>query len=392
MSEPPVASRRPAPDTDDRTVFRRFTIAWVVLAPFAVALVWIAPWDVAAMEWAVVVPIWVVMSGTAQLATPAGRVLVSGNTMGAMAVMAIVPGASVLAITGAAVAESLEMRLDQHRRLLRLIPNLALLIIAGVLTATVYERLRSDEPTVTASMLLLGVLVAVVYSTTNVALVTVGAALVYGREGLFYQMREPFLVHFGQQVVLGVAGSWLALVVLSVGYSTVPLLVVIQAGASMLVWAAGYMRWRHADVVGALAQALDARGIIRTEAAVRLERLAVAMAEALGLEPLRIADVRYLVLLYAMTDDPADEVPLPVEELFEPTRLGVEGRHLLSFGDVSDSEVEEIVDAAAEYDVLTHPGDHGPALAPEDAVAFLERTGTDLRLLRALEAAITARP
>lgn len=136
----------------------------------------------------------------------------------------------------------------------------------------------------------------------------------------------------------------------------------------------------------AVTSALNARGVVGS-AHDHLEDTALTLGHRLGLTADEIEQLRYVSLLYSMTDNFATSLPRSFEEQLRGLEENAFSSALLlglPLNDVADPSVVRIAEAAAEYEALVRPVDGGEPLMPNEAAAEMLRSGTDPNIIAAL--------
>ena len=97
--------------------------------------------------------------------------------------------------------------------------------------------------------------------------------------------------------------------------------------------------------------------------------------------------MRYVSLLYSMTDHFASALPRSFEDQLRGLKENEFSSALLlglPLNDIADAKVLRIADAAAEYESMVRPFEGEPPMAPNEAGAELLRAGTRPHIAAAL--------
>jgi hypothetical protein len=143
---------------------------------------------------------------------------------------------------------------------------------------------------------------------------------------------------------------------------------------------------RRRDIMCAVTSALNARGVVGS-AHDRLEETAVTLGHRLGLNATQIEQLRYVSLLYSMTDHFATSLPRSFEDQLRGLTENAFSSALLlglPLNDVADRRVLGIADAAAQYEALVNPVEGEDPLSPNEAAAELLKSGTRTDIIVAL--------
>lgn len=267
----------------------------------------------------------------------------------------------------------------------RLLANAGQLTLAGAVTGLVYEFLRPGavEP---SAALVAGVVVAFSANIgVNAAAVSIGARYAYGRSAT-RGMGVAIVLLGWRKIVAAVAAAAIASTVAVLGPAWTVFAVVQIAALGAIPIVRAKLEARRRDIMQAVTSALNARGVVGS-AHDRLEDTALTLGHRLSLTADEIEQLRYVSLLYAMTDNFATSLPRSFEEQLRGLGENAFSSALLlglPLNDVADPAVVRIAEAAAEYESLVRPVDGGDPLLPNEAAAEMLRSGTDPNIIAAL--------
>jgi len=172
--------------------------------------------------------------------------------------------------------------------------------------------------------------------------------------------------------------------VIGPGWIVFALIQIAALGAIPIVRAR--LEARRQDIMQAVTAALNARGVVGS-AHDHLENTAVTLGHRLGLNADQIEQLRYVSLLYSMTDHFAVSLPRSFEDQLRGLKEDTFSSVLLlglPLSDVADAIVLRVAEAAAEFESLVRPVDGGDPATPNEAAAELLRSGADPNVIAAL--------
>ena len=308
-----------------------------------------------------------------------------GSTVMAAPLILSAPGTAPLlgAILGSigAVTDSELTRPD----LSRILANAGQLTIAGCVTGLVYELLRPASVEPSAELIFVVALAFAANVVVNALAVAIGATYAYGSAAAQGLAIAIWLLGW-RKFVASVATASIAATVAVIGPAWI-LFALVQIGAlGAIPIVRSRLEARRRDIMQAVASALNARGVVGS-AHDRLEETALTLGHRLGLTADQIEQLRYVSLLYSMTDQFATSLPRSFEDQLRGLRENAFSSALLlglPLNDVADSRVVRIADAAAQYEALVNPVEGEDPLSPNEAAAELLRSGTSPNLIAAL--------
>lgn len=340
------------------------TLTAISMAPFAVGMVYIDRW----VHWVTPRLQWSygsVIAMAAMILSPHGQAAFVG---------------AVLGIFGALTDQELK-----KPEIWRIAVNAAQLALAGLATGFVIDSLR---PTANGpSVGLLAAVLAAIPVTTAVSgvLVTVAIRYRYGTWVRSSVVTASLLLGW-RKVPPTIATAAIAATVAVIGPAWI-LFALVQIGAlGAIPIVRSRLEARRRDIMQAVTSALNARGVVGS-AHDRLEETALTLGHRLGLTADQIEQLRYVSLLYSMTDQFATSLPRSFEDQLRGLRDNAFSSALLlglPLNDVADSRVVRIADAAAQYEALVNPVEGEDPLSPNEAAAELLRSGTSPNLIAAL--------
>ena len=267
----------------------------------------------------------------------------------------------------------------------RLLANAGQLTLAGAVTGVVYEYFR--PATIEPSTAIVLAIAAAFGANVVVNALAVGAAAsyAYGRSAIRGLATATWLLGW-RKVVVAVAAAAIASTVPVIGPVWVLFAFIQIAALGAIPIVRAKLEARRRDIMQAVTSALNARGVVGT-AHDHLENTALTLGHRLGLAADQIEQLRYVSLLYSMTDHFATSLPRSFED-----RLRGLDEHAFSsalllglpMNDVADSVVIRIAETAAEYEALVRPIDDGDPVTPNEAAADLLRSGADPYVIAAL--------
>ena len=267
----------------------------------------------------------------------------------------------------------------------RLLANLGQLTFAGIVTGLVYESMRPDV--VEPSTVLVGA-VAVAFAANiaaNALAVGVGVSYAYGRAATNGLVAATWLLGW-RKIVAAVAAAAIASTVAVIGPAWILFALVQIAALGAIPIVRARLEARRRDIMQAVTSALNVRGVVGS-AHDHLENTAVTLGHRLGLSADQIEQLRYVSLLYSMTDHFAVSLPRSFEDQlrgFEENAFSSALLLGLSLNDVADGVVLRIAEAAAEYESLVRPIEGEDPATPNEAAAELLRSGADPEVIAAL--------
>ena len=263
--------------------------------------------------------------------------------------------------------------------------NAGQLALVGAATGLTFEMLRPAATEPSTSLLLAVGAAFGVHMAVNAAAVWPAVAYAYGQAEARGILAACWLL--GLRDVLGaVAIGAVASTLLTVG-SVWTLFATVQIGAlAAIPIVRNRLETRRHDIMKAVTSALNARGVVGS-AHDHLEDTALLLGHRLGLSSDEIEQLRYVALLYAMTDHFASSLPRSFEDQLRGVKEDEFSSALLlglPLNDVADAKVLRIADAAAEYEALVRPFEGEPPMAANEAAAELLRSGTSPQIIAAL--------
>ena len=337
----------------------------LVLLPFALGMVYVDRW----VNWV------------------ATHVQWSYGSVVAIAAMVILPHGyaafvgSAFGVLGAFTDQEIE-----KPKLSRIVLNAGQLGIAGAIGGFVFEALR--PPGGGPSLGLVGATLAAVLLITSISgiLVVVAIRVGFGTR-VAPKVAAATLLLGWRKVVASVAVAVIAstIGILGDAWIVFAIIQIVALGAVPVVRAR--LEARRRDIMRAVTSALNARGVVGS-AHDHLESTAVTLGHRLALTSDQIEQIRYLALIFAMTDNFAVSFPRSVEDRLRGLDDGAFSSAILlglPLNDVADPVVVRIAEAAAEYEAMVRPFDEDEEpLTSNEAAAVLLRTGADPYVVAAL--------
>ena len=267
----------------------------------------------------------------------------------------------------------------------RLFANVGQLTLAGVVTGFVYESIRPDAVEPSTVMVLAVALAFGANICVNAIAVGAGASYAYGRSATVGLAAATWLLGW-RKIVVAVAAAAIASTVAVIGPAWILFALVQIAALGAVPIVRARLEARRRDIMQAVTSALNARGVVGS-AHDELEDTALTLGHRLGLNADQIEQLRYVSLLYSMTDHFASSLPRSFEDRLRGLEENAFSSALLlglPLSDVADAKVVRIAEAAAEYESLVHPVDGAEPMLANEAAADLLRSGTDPQIVAAL--------
>lgn len=304
----------------------------------------------------------------------------------AIAAMVIAPrgqAAAVGAILGALGALTDQEFVEPD--LGRIAVNAGQLGIAGWAGGFVLDLLRADTVGPSVQLVLAALAAVPVITVVSGLLVTVAIRYGYGAQEQSSMVLAAGLLGW-RKIVAAVAAAAIASTVSVVGSAWILIALVQIAALGAIPIVRARLEARRRDIMQAVTSALNAWGVVGS-AHDQLEKTAVTLGHRFGLNSDQIEQVRYVSLLYSMTDHFAIALPRSFEDQLRGLDEDAFSSALLlglPLSDVADPAVVRIAETAAEYEALVRPVDGAEPLKPNEAAAELLRAGSNPAIVAAL--------
>ena len=267
----------------------------------------------------------------------------------------------------------------------RFTANLGQLALTGYATGVAFEALRPHSSGPSVALAGAVALAFVLNVGVNAVLVGLSVAYARGKSATSGMFTAAGLLGW-RKVVAAVAAATIAstVVVVGPGWIAVALVQVVALGAVPI--ARTRLEARRQDTMRSVVSALTAWGMVGA-AHERLVETTVVLGHRLHLNAGQIEQLRYLALLYSMTDHFAKTLPRSFEEQLSGLGEDAFSSALLlgmPLGDVADPRIVRIAEIAAEYESLVRPVDGSEPEEPNEAAAELLRTGAEPDVVAAL--------
>ncbi len=267
----------------------------------------------------------------------------------------------------------------------RIAVNAGQLGVAGWAGGLVFDALRPEIAGPSLRLVVAALVSVPVVTATSGLLVVLAVWYRYGNWARLSVATASLLLGW-RKIVAAVAAAAIAstVAVIGPGWIVFALIQIAALGAIPIVRAR--LEARRRDIMHAVTAALNARGVVGS-AHDHLENTAVTLGHRLGLNADQIEQLRYVSLLYSMTDHFAVSLPRSFEDQLRGLKEDTFSSVLLlglPLNDVADAIVLRVAEAAAEFESLVRPVEGGDPATPNEAVAELLRSGADPNVIAAL--------
>jgi hypothetical protein len=267
----------------------------------------------------------------------------------------------------------------------RFLANVGQLAVTGGVTGLVFEAVRPVGLEPSGALVAAVVLAFTANIAVNAAAAGLGAAYAHGRTASRGMVLAAGLLGW-RKIVAAVAAAAIASTVSVVGSAWILIALVQIAALGAIPIVRARLEARRRDIMQAVTSALNAWGVVGS-AHDQLEKTAVTLGHRFGLNSDQIEQVRYVSLLYSMTDHFAIALPRSFEDQLRGLDEDAFSSALLlglPLSDVADPAVVRIAETAAEYEALVRPVDGAEPLKPNEAAAELLRAGSNPAIVAAL--------
>jgi hypothetical protein len=268
----------------------------------------------------------------------------------------------------------------------RSLTNVSQFILTGFAAGWAYELLRPSDSVPSAALALAVAISTLAWIGTNATLVTLATRFRYGPAAVT-GLGASLLPLVWRTVLLAVSVGVVASTVNLLGQAWIVVVMVLTVTLAALPLIKMRTEGQRAELLATVTATLNARGVVR-DADGRLERTAVDAGQRLQFSAKRIEQLRYVILLYLMTDNFTGALPNSIDDQLRDNSDSTTPNSALLFGlpltDVADQTVIRLAEAAAEFDALRFPPGGGVGLTRAEALEELGAAGTTPDIVAAL--------